>query len=345
MIRKNIKLIFGLFICLLSLASCDKDGDYNPHTEFFKYSFSFFYPNVSIGDYEYIFQGKTTKQGGTTSRDTPEGLLEVKEVSSGKIVFSQQVSMEKQLKYEFVIAAGNEVMLYSPEKFISFTPTVIFSDAATPYTLSFGGRELEQGKLNYLPVEESTGTFEIRKEGSSEALFAQEMTLADGANVNLMQMSAEEFMEIPEDTEPEPTEPYKCKVRFYYPANAAEALRGAEEIRIDLYRADVNSWDYTSELPVESSLTVKKGGFSDYAELDFHLDDPSQYIDYLYSLTNTATNEKIVNYLIDQFSVGYTSETPYDGMGSVIFKKVTYQITDRESTDVMEGLTVRREQE
>ena len=244
--------------------------------------------------------------------------------------------MAEQSQIQF-IKIGEVISVYSPEKFISFIPTIIYSGDASQYSAWFGNQELQVGVLNYLSIDKQTGNFEIRKEGETDPVFSEEMTIEADAVINLLQISETDFIEVPEDTTPAPTESNKCLVRFYYPAGVFDA----EEIRIDLYAFDENEWDWATELPCAGSVTVKKGEISDYVELTFSADG-SQYISYMCDMTDVSTGEKLTDYLSDYVYLGQNENIPTDDGSTTVFSKVTYQIIDGYEFSVLEGLTTRR---
>lgn len=301
---------------------------------FYSYSFSFFYPKNIEKDYEFRFNDKIGSTG-IISRNTPEGILEVYEKSSGQTVYNQQISLAEISNIQF-IKLGDNILQYIPEKFITFTPTIIYSGSAAQYSAWFNNQKLQVGELNYLSIDNLRGNFEIRKVGETTPSFLTEMTIEAGAVINLMQISDVDFIEFPEDIEPEPTEVNKCKVRFYYP----DEVFDADEIKIDLYSFDEYIWDWVEPLELESSVTVKKGEISDYVELSY-ITDGSGMTSYLYSITNTTTGDKFVDYMTDMVYMGVPEMPCGDGV-DVVFKKVTYQIMKNNSFQVLEGLTKRR---
>ena len=108
--------------------------------------------------------------------------------------------------------------------------------------------------------------------------------------LSLMQLAEMDFMEIPEDTEAEPTQSNTVKVRFFYIPDETLTM---DEIRVDFYRCDA-TWDWATPLPLAKTLTLKKGELSPY--ILFDLSDPI-YDFYFYDITDVKTGEKIVDYL------------------------------------------------
>lgn len=332
--EKIIKLFLAFVSCICIFTSCDTEGD-EVETGFYQYSFSFFYPEEANSEYEFTFNG-IEGRSGVVSRSEPDGLLEITEVGSGKSVFSKQISLAEQGSNIQFIKLGETIDIYSEERYVSFTPTVIYSGDASQYSLWFNEQELQNGILNYLSVENLTGNLQIRKVNEASPVFSQEMTIEANSFINLMQISDMEFLNVPEDTEPEPTDNHKCKVRLYYPSGVLDA----EEIRVDFYAFDEYMWDWASELPLAGSVTIKQGEISDYVEFTYS-EDGSEYISYMYSITNTATDQKYVDYMTDYIYFGGSNIPAPDGCNAT-FKKVTYQMLEGgRDFSVLEGLTTR----
>ena len=332
--KKYLYLFSVLCAMLFSFSSCETEGD-EVGKEFYSYSLSFFYPQDIDKNYEFVFNGKKGTTG-LVAKDTPEGVLEVYEKGNSTPAFTKLISLADQQNIQF-IKIGESVEIYIPDKFISFTPTIIYSGNEAEYSVWFNNQKLQNKAVNYLSIDKLNGLFEIKKVDEAEAVFSAEMTLTNDAIINLMQISDTEFLDLPEDTEAEPTEGNKSKVRFYYPAGVFDA----EEIRIDLYAYDENEWDWETELPVAGSVTVGKGKISDYVEIEFSADG-SQYISYFCDMTDTSTDTKLNDYMSDYIYVGQNNYIPSDDGSNAIYKKVTYQILeDGLEFNILESLTTK----
>ncbi|MBP1614700.1 MAG: hypothetical protein H6Q13_2148 [Bacteroidetes bacterium] len=328
--KKYVSLLLAIFIFLFS--SCDTEGD-SIDVGYYSYSISFFYPENISNNYEFAFNGEKGSSG-YVFRNNSNGLLEVYEKDNSTLVFSKQISLADDSSIQ-LIKLGDDIVIYSKDDYISFIPTVIYSGNSSDYSIWFNDQELENATTNYLSKQNLTGTFQIKKSGVSSPIYSQEITIADGEKVNFMQLSDTEVLNIPEDDEPEPTDQHIAKARFFYTSD----VLNTDEIRMDFYRFDENSWDWASELSVVSSVTLKKGELSEYVELNYLSD--GAYISYMCDITDLKTGTKITDYMSDYIYVGAPNKPSDDGT-LAIFKKVTYQILNggKEFT-VMDGLTTR----
>lgn len=322
-----------LLICFLSFFGCDTEGD-NWDVGYYEYSFSFFYPEDIEQNYTFVFEGKEGANG-IVPRNTPNGLLEIHEKENGNIVFSQNISLEERQNIQF-IKIGDRIDIYSEDKFIPMTPSVIFTNEADSYTIWFNDQELQNNVINYIPTENLTGDLEIRKTGETTPIFSTEVTITAGMSINLMQLSDTEFLDIPEDTEPEPTVYNTSKVRFLY---TGDEILNTDEIILKLYKVDVN-WDWSSQVPVTYTLTLQRGVISEYVEFNM-TDINNDY--YIYSI-ELPTGEVIIDYDSQMFISDYLyGDDTWSFLG---WKKATVMISGGGNTiEVLTGLSIPWEQQ
>lgn len=327
--KKYVSLLLAIFIFLFS--SCETEGN-SIDVGYYSYSISFFYPGNISNNYEFAFNGEKGS-GGYVFRNDANGLLEVYEKGNSTPVFSKQISLADDSSIQ-LIKLGGDIVIYNKDNYISFIPTAIYSGNSSDYSIWFNDQELNNGNTNYLSKQNLTGTFLMKKKGASSPIYSQKITIADGEKINFMQLSDTEVLNIPEDDEPEPTDQHIAKARFFYTSDALNA----DEIRMDFYRFDENSWDWASELSVVASVTLKKGELSKYVELNYLSD--GAYISYMCDITDLKTGAKITNYMSDNVYVG-APNAPSDGTLAT-FKKVTYKIlSGGKQFSVMDGLTTK----
>lgn len=323
-----MKKIFCQLCCLVLLlsaglvSSCSNDGEITDKG-FYSYSISFFHPQNIDKDYEFSFNGKTGRTG-MVSRDTPEGILKVIEKESGKTVFEQQISLADNNGAVQLIKIGENINLYSTEKYISFIPTVVFSANESEYTIAFNEQVLTNGERNYISKDETAGTLKIFKSGNMTPVYTSEkMTLENEMAINLLQLDAG-FVNLPEDEEPEPTVPNTAKVRFLY---TGDDILTTDEITLRLHFADYYEYGEDYELPATYTLKLKKGEISDYVELD--LTDPYGNYYYFHSISD-ASGDTIINFwdsLLNWNTPIMDAVLTID-LSTVIYKKATLQIMD-----------------
>lgn len=316
--EKQMKKVLNLFliICSCFFISCETEGE-PLKTGYYSYTFSFFYPANVTNDFEFTFEGKQGANG-YISKSEPEGLLEVYDKNSNDLVFSQQISLADNNGVVQLIKTGEDVALYSPENYFSFTPTILFSNTSISYSMTFNGQVLTNSELNYIPKDKSVGTLEIFEADSEAPIYvSNEVIIENGTTINLLQLDTD-FIELPADEEPEPIIPNTAKVRFLYIGDNTLTM---DEIILNLYFADMN-YDWSSELPITYPLLLKKGEISEYVEFD--LTDVFYNL-YFYSINDNTTGNVIVD-----FWYFYTANTPVltDDWGAVKYKKATIQITD-----------------
>ncbi len=310
--KKYIYLFFFMFSFFLY--SCDTEGeDYD--TGYYTLKTAFIYPQDAGNSYNITFNGRDARSQYVSRKDA-SGKLEVHDKEKNRLLFSQEITVEKSEEIQLIKLPGKDVDLYSEEKYISFTPTILFSGDASQYTASFNGQELAVGERNYLSVKELTGKLQIFKEGVNESLYSQEMTIAANGNINVMQLSETDFMEVPANDEPAPEKDNLAKARFFY----NDAFSSSSSIRVDFYYFDEYVWDWASELPLAASVTLKKGELSSYVE--FELKEDYGYTSFIITAFDVDKNEYITQYLIDYTSGPTISK---DGMKS-LYKFVTYQL-------------------
>lgn len=261
---------------------------------------------------------------GYISKSKSEVELNVFKKDNQESVFSGRIAIE-DLEYVNnnliikLIALDDKVDIYNESNYISFIPTILYTiGTEDDYVLSFNNQTLENGKSNYIPKEKTEGLIQIKKDNESTDLcYASDpITITEGMNLSLMQLAEKEFLELPEDTEVEPTQPNTAKVRFFYIPDETLTM---DEIRVDFYRSDAN-WDWSSPLPIAETLTLKKGELSPY--ILFDLSDP--FTDsYFYDITDVKTGNKIVNYM-ETFLMVSTPLLEETG-DAVKYKKATEQ--------------------
>ena len=110
---------------------------------------------------------------------------------------------------------------------------------------------------------------------------------------------------------------------IFYP----NGLYEADSIRIDIYRIDEWVWDWISDVPITSSLIIKKGEISKYVTFNYSQNE-DQYIVFHYDITNAnpdKNDEKYVNYKETGTYLDGSNEQIFSN-GKVNFKKATLEL-------------------
>lgn len=332
---KRIIIPYLLFpILLITAISCDTDGNIKD-TSYISYKFSMFYPQGTTYNYEFVFNGKKGTSGiVSTSENT--GLLEIySKNNKDNPLFSQTITVTND-ELQF-IKIGNTVNIYKPEEYTSFTASMLSND----YSLWFNGYECINSVLNYIPNTQTEGSFEIKAKNDDTVLWTStKRMINNGAKYTFMPLTKDEFLEVPEDTEPEPISDKECKVRIFYP----NGLYDADSIRIDIYRIDEWAWDWISDVPITSSLIIKKGEISKYVTFDYSQNE-DQYISFHYDITNAnpdKNDEKYVNYKETGTYLDGSNEQIFSN-GKVNFKKATLELFNKGTQfTLISSLSIKR---
>ncbi|OUN98924.1 hypothetical protein [Bacteroides clarus] len=293
---KKSKYSILYLIILIFLAGCQTEGEFES-TSYNSYSITFLYPSNIDANYEFVLEGNKGTSGYISKSKSEVELNVLKKdnqesVFSGKIAVDDLENINSNLNIR-LIAVDGKVDIYDESNYISFIPTILYTvGTEDDYVLSFNNQTLENGKSNYIPKGKTEGLIQIKKNNESADLCytSNPITIAEDMKLSLMQLAEMDFMEIPEDTEAEPTQSNTVKVRFFYIPDETLTM---DEIRVDFYRCDA-TWDWATPLPLAKTLTLKKGELSPY--ILFDLSDPI-YDFYFYDITDVKTGEKIVDYL------------------------------------------------
>lgn len=333
-----MKKYIGFFciLCTYLLIGCDTEQELID-TSYYPYSVSFFYPDDVSNNYEYAFNGVKGNSGIVSINDT-DGLLEVFDKESGKSILSEKISITGNTKIQ-LIKLGSDIAIYNEADYISFIPTFIYSGNTADYTALFNGQILESGKTNYLSKENLTGSLEIKKIGEISPVYTSELTIAEGDKLNIMQLSETTFLDVPEDSEPDPIDNHRYKIRIFYTPDAFTA----DELKIDFYRCDWNVWWGEEELPKYGTpLFVKKGEISEYIELELL---PGENNSFLCDITDAANPDIVFATYNIEMQPDFISGIGIDyNNGTSTYKKCTFRLTLSGGgiyANLLEGLSIK----
>ena len=320
-------------IAATAFTACDTEGE-NVETGYTVYRYNIVYPeNQSVTNLAVTLDSDTVSYNGLIrpGRDGYTGQLQV--ACSDYTTLEEEITLHPGDNIPLLFLPDGTIAVYDSASYLSFNASFILNGGMTA---ELNGQPIVQG-LNYLANEKANGELQFYAEGAADPVGSMPVAITNGVNLNIIQLDETTFIEMPEDTEPEPADNHKCKVRLYYPSGVLDA----EEIRVDFYAFDEYMWDWVSELPLAGSVTIKQGEISDYVEFVYS-EDGSEYISYMYSITNTATDQKYVDYMTDYIYFGGGSNIPAPDGCNATFKKVTYQILEGgQDFSVLEGLSTR----
>ncbi|MGJ1410546.1 hypothetical protein ACR78Z_12800 [Sphingobacterium thalpophilum] len=277
---------------LLMTVSCQKDPQLHTHITdgFYEVSADFIYPAQAENNYVILLDGDTLKGGlaGNVDRMNNKVKVEVFEKGKQTAEFAQEVEITNSHNLQFIKIPGQAVTIYDAEKYTTLNPTVLFQQGTDEnYRIFFNGTELQNRTLNYLLKANLSGKFEIRKKGDNSVLYEQDLTISSGSQLNVMQLSASDFLLIPDDNEPDPQTKQYTKVRFFY---TQDAFPQSKELHLVIYYADFAFSDFYEA----KTIVLKPGELSDYILIDhFHFGE--KYVNGVYDLIDPATNTKIVD--------------------------------------------------
>lgn len=208
--KTKITHLLLLIFILIGAAGCDTGGEFK-NSSYISYKFSIFYPQGITNDYEFVFNGKKGITGVVSSSEN-SGLLEIYSKNNlEKPLFSETVTITANSTITF-IKLGDAISIYKADEYVTYTPSLLSND----YSLWFNGYECINNSTNYVPTDKSAGKFEIKDKNASTIWTSTERKIEKGTKYTFMPLTKNEFLEVPEDTEPDPISDKECKVRIFY---------------------------------------------------------------------------------------------------------------------------------
>ena len=307
------KSLFVFVFVSIFFAGCDTEGD--PITTGYVKLNTSFKPSELGQNYRITFNGNESRY---IQRDNPTGTLEVFPVSGNTTipVLKEENWTTTNDEIVFIKPVGSELAIYSEDKYITFIPNVIFSGDANLYSLRLNEDELTIGKENYIPKSNLPGTLKIINKESNNELFAQELTANSSDNVNIMQLSDTDFLEISETSEADPENGF-FKARMFY---TADAFPGHSELTLILRLANKKGKNPSEPI---ATITLKANKLSEYILIDNNYYGEG-YVVGTYDLIDNDGN-KIVDYTTKMKSATMFKDFPYGRT----YKFMTFRITNK----------------
>lgn len=306
--------IFFFSFLMMFLTGCDTEGEITDNG--FITLETRFLPQEMAQKYQVFFNGDKDIY---IPRDKATGKLEVfSKVDNTLALVEDDITITNE-GLTFVQPLGKEIALYDKDKYRTFTPTVIYSDDASQYSVLFKENEMTLAKDNYVAIDELPGDMTIISKNAPQLpLFTQTLTKESESKLNVMQLSATEFLRIEENDEPEPATGF-CKVRFLY---TQDAFPDYPELTLVVY---VTNKTYSKISDPVATITLKAGKLSEYVTIDnnffgqgkvgglFDLVDPNNADNYI------VNNEK-------------HTKTSFQFDKCVKYKFMTFRFTDSSHT-------------
>lgn len=317
--NKYIQLIALWAITLMGLTSCDTEGLLNEKIAgFTKLNSKVIYPERLFDDYRVEFNGQNVKDG-FFSREETEGELKVyypKDAKNAELTTAWNIAAQGT-QIQLIRLPGKTFELYKAEDFTTFQSNIIYQGNADDYTATFNGQQLVQGLNYYKKTEGLTGQLKIAT-GTEEPLFSQELTIEPGKTVlNILQLSESLFLNIPEDTEPDPESDQFTKVRFFY---TTADFPGVNKLKIQ-------AMDWMSLTEV-GTVEIAPGELSAYITVDWNKVSelsPGNFNGLTQVVSDAETGEVFVDGGTN-FNASININ-PYTTGGVGPYKKATCQVT------------------
>lgn len=334
-----MKKYIGLILSVLSLlfAGCDKEGD-NIDYGFASYSINVVYPGPGSNSELTATLDDEKITGTLFERHERTGMLKV--TYQDYTPLEQSVTLQPNDIIQLLLLPDKTIALYDEKSYISFNVDLVLDNGCIA---KLNGQPLVNGVTNYIHKDKASGEIEFYKEGEDIPVATIPVVIEKGKKLNIMQ-SGDIFFEIPADDEPEPTSNKILKARFLY---AGDDVLTMDEIRLDFYLLNEFSYEFMSDAGIVGSVTLQKGQFSKYIELDCSFRYPDENAgdsdgNYTYSfhfdIIDPSTETSIVDHT--DFAHGIYSEgITTDGM-SWDFKKATFVLKDGGNTlEMLKGVS------
>jgi hypothetical protein len=303
--KKFYCYLYVLLAALITI-SCEQKGEFID-IGYYSASAVFIYPEGVTSNYDYTFNGNSL---GLISRNNPTGVLEVIEKDGSTVIFSQEVNLSDNVEFQFIQNPGQPVELYIADDYITINNAITYLGTGEGYATLFNGQELSSGKNYYKKANGLPGQLEIYQDGNETPVYSSELDMDENDEIviSLVQLEAQLFLDVPEDTEPDPELNNISKLRFFY---TSSALPGVDRIKLIVY--DWNDFDNP-----KAEIEMNVGELSSYVTIDWSTIEESGGL--CQDIINVETDEKIVD--------SYVNLDAYIDALPGYYKKATMQIGD-----------------
>lgn len=291
---KNCIYIFFLIVCAL-LSGCEKDGN-DADTSYVQFHVSFVNTNSDTQQYHILFNGTEIENGTGFCKKNQSGILEVYNVGDKVPELKKEITIQGNDNIQ-LIKLHNTIDFYDEKDYDSFNVSISYmSGKENSYDIEFNGTTLTAG-TNYCKKDENKGDVVVILKETKEVIFTfKNVTVSSQNGINILQLSENEFVQVPKDDEPNPESKRYSKFRFFY---TADALPNVDAVKLIIYAYPANSLDEFQ--PVATLDEIKVNEFSKYVTLDYdyYKESKNENVGYCYDLINLETGEKIIDYNID----------------------------------------------
>lgn len=301
-------------IAATAFTACDTEGE-NVETGYTVYRYNIVYPeNQSVTNLAVTLDGDTVSYNGLIrpGRDGYTGQLQV--ACSDYTTLEEEITLHPGDNIPLLFLPDGTIAVYDSASYLSFNASFILNEGMTA---ELNGQPIVNG-LNYLANEKANGDLQFYAEGTTDPAGSMPVAITEGSNLNVMQLDESTFVEVVADDEPAPTSNKIMKACFLY---MGDDVLSMDEIRLDFYLHDEWCWVYIPKEPV--SVTLRKGEFSEYIDLDISFVEPDASglcadgmygCAYYYDVVNPATGEILINHESDYVYLDQTGDLTSDGM-------------------------------
>lgn len=249
------KIINYIAVVLISFSAiaCDEDAESNESIAgFLNFSANFIYPAgetlypAKDSHYTLFFDGDTIKHGrGYVDRKNPKGILRVFDNTGNSTTLETVTVISKANDVIQLLSIGDEVYVYSSDKFVQFTSNVIYLAGQAELCKAFLGEQTLLNGVNYTPSgADKNKAISIKRNGVT--LYNESVTLTEGKRFDFFQVTENEFVNVTVAVdEANPQDKKHSKVRFFIdPATVS-----AQNVRLVIYEGTdiINTYDFNSK--------------------------------------------------------------------------------------------------
>lgn len=306
---------YYLFFAILALMSysCDINGEFID--EGYNEMATSFMPQYISSNYRVTFNGRNSPYISKGEDFVKIEVFEKNSDSEQPILVENNWSVSNPIT--FVQSLGGKLGIYSKDEYWEFTPTVIFSENATNYSVRFESNELEVGHINYIDKEDLPGRLIIKNKVDNQQLYSEEITVNSPQIFTIIQLSSTDFLGVNEENKPEDPEVETFKVRFLY---TQDAFPDYPELKLVLYYMSLG-FDQFSD-PV-ATIILRANELSEYVTINPNYFNEGKTYGIFDLIDPNNENDYIVNNLEDlDPSVDYTLNS------SNKYKFLTFRFTD-----------------
>lgn len=275
----------GTLLILLSLlylfTSCSLNEDLKD-TSYTTMAISFD-PQQLAGDYKIIINGNTENAVSTSK----PAKVDIYRKTDNRLVFSGMYLPTDSLKLIHPIGTDS-LVLFSNEKYMGFSPQISYSDDPELYDVYLGKEKIKVSTVDvsYVSISSLPVNLRIVEKATSTTVYTQELNSESPTTFTLLQLSSNEFLNVPMENEPLPSDK-SFKVRFFCTSKILK-----EPVKLILYIVD----GYGQNMKFFTTLDLSPDKLSKYIEVPYdYYKDGKKQVNFYYDIENDR-GEKLVDH-------------------------------------------------